>query len=67
MLVQVQRPLRHARSVGPPEVPVWQEFESSHQPQEPRSVHRPHPVELEHGSVGLRHSLNTYAQLVQVP
>jgi len=49
---QYQRPERQARSVGPLELPVWQVFESRHQPHEPRPTQ---PLQLElvrHGSVG---------------
>jgi len=59
--------LRQARSEGPLEVPLWQVFESSHQPHPLRSVQRPQPVELLHGSEGLLHCERVYAQLVHVP
>lgn len=59
--------LRQARSVGPLDEPLWQVFESSHQPHPLRSVQRPQPVELLHGSVGLPHCERVYAQLSQVP
>ena len=42
-------------------------IESPHQPQPLRSVQRPQPVELLHGSEGLPHCERVYAQLVQVP
>ena len=63
-LSQVQLLLRQ---VGPLEEPVWQVLESSHQPHDPRSVQRPQPAELEHGSAGLPQWRRVYAQRVQVP